>query len=191
MANLSARDNALLQYLFNPLINSPLEAQVRAVPQTEAIQEYYDIDSETLKEIKQNEVNAIRAAKAGQLEDAVQQLTQIIEKYPSYSSAFNNRAQVYRLLHLFDEAKNDLDKAISLCELPDGSIINKHVAKQSYAQRGFLYKIHFKEENVATGDLNKAASLGETLSAIEVNPVRTLCANMVSIMMKEQCGIDV
>ena len=54
------------------------------------------------------------AANSGNLEEALKTLDNIIEESPDYPSAFNNRAQIQRILKRDEDALKDLDIAIKL-----------------------------------------------------------------------------
>lgn len=57
---------------------------------------------------------AIQACDSGDMSKAIDLLTQAIDVAPSRAACYNNRAQVYRLMGLADDAMDDLDKAIDL-----------------------------------------------------------------------------
>lgn len=88
---------------------------------------------------------------AESLKQAVDQLTVLIRSHPTYSSAYNNRAQVLRLLYgdnlCSEEVKtatvwSDLCTAIrlELPEQPDRKVceFQARVLRSGYAQRGYL-----------------------------------------------------
>ncbi len=68
----------------------------------------------SLEDTRRIEREAIASADAGALEEAAAALTSIIDRRPSYASALNNRAQVYRLLGRVDAALSDVNAAIEL-----------------------------------------------------------------------------
>lgn len=85
------------------------------------------------------------------LKQAIDQLTVLIRAHPTYSSAYNNRAQALRLLYgdnlYSDEVNNttlwsDLCTAISLelPEQPDRKVceFQARILRAGYAQRGYL-----------------------------------------------------
>ena len=51
-------------------------------------------DSDAVQKAKDLEVQAVRAAEEGNLEDALELLTRAVNEAPNYSSPYNNRAQV-------------------------------------------------------------------------------------------------
>ena len=189
-------DVAVLEYLFNPLMQSPIQAEVYIQHESEGHHvegDISDLDENLLVTVKEMEMHGVLAAKAGDFDVALERLGSAIEMAPRYSSLYNNRAQVYRLLQRYHDARADLDVAIQHSDPSSNGMnpINIRVAKLAYAQRGFLLKGFLDQEGLGEEDLQRAAKLGHSLAALETNPFRTLCGNMVSIMMKEQCGIDV
>ncbi|EEA24947.1 hypothetical protein TMatcc_008048 [Talaromyces marneffei ATCC 18224] len=113
---------------------------------------------------------------AESLKEANNQLTSLIHFHPTYSSAYNNRAQVLRLLYgddLYrDEVQtttlwNDLCTAITL-ELPDqpnGKVceFQARVLRAGYAQRGYLT---WKAAKRATQRLENLDNLPEELRSL-------------------------
>ena len=51
-------------------------------------------DSDAVQRAKDLEVQAVRAAEEGNLEDALELLTRAVNEAPNYASPYNNRAQV-------------------------------------------------------------------------------------------------
>ena len=51
-------------------------------------------DSDAVRRAKDLEVQAVRAAEEGNLEDALELLTRAVNEAPNYASPYNNRAQV-------------------------------------------------------------------------------------------------
>ena len=51
-------------------------------------------DSDVVQRAKDLEVQAVRAAEEGNLEDALELLTRAVNEAPNYASPYNNRAQV-------------------------------------------------------------------------------------------------
>jgi hypothetical protein len=56
-----------------------------------SISPYSDIDETILKEIKSKEKLAIERAEQNQLDQALNILTEILDSWPHYASAYNNR----------------------------------------------------------------------------------------------------
>ena len=77
-------------------------------------------------------------------------MTAAIDLLPIYASAFNNRAQIFRIKSDFSSAMSDVCEAIRLCE--NSAIVDEssntrrysrsvmNILKQAFAQRGALYK---------------------------------------------------
>lgn len=91
------------------------------------------------------DVKAVDLAEAGQLQEAFDMLSQSIEMAPQLPSAWNNRAQLRRLLnHHRDLILEDLNTCIDFCfaSSSDLSISNCQfplVARQAFTQRAWLH----------------------------------------------------
>jgi tetratricopeptide (TPR) repeat protein len=57
-------------------------------------------------------MDALELAEQGKLEQAISEFTKAIELCNHYASAYNNRAQTYRLMNLPGLAMKDIEKAI-------------------------------------------------------------------------------
>ena len=68
----------------------------------------------SLADARAAEAGAVRDAEAGELQSALDALTAVVEARPRYASAYNNRAQVHRLMGHDADAMVDLTKAIEL-----------------------------------------------------------------------------
>jgi tetratricopeptide (TPR) repeat protein len=123
--------------------------------------------------IKQKENDAILLAESKDYECALSTLTVIIEEYPYYGSAYNNRAQVYRIMGNENSALVDIEKAI---EYGDGSVL-----KQAYTQRAIIKK-KVGDEQGAELDFQKGAQYGNKVakSAVKNNPFAKMCNEMVN-----------
>ena len=55
-------------------------------------------DSDAVQRAKDLEVQAVRVAEEGNLEDALEVLTRAVNEAPNYASPYNNRTQVSRPL---------------------------------------------------------------------------------------------
>jgi len=76
------------------------------------------------------------------IDETIKQLTEAIDLVPNYASAYNNRAQAYRLKENYEAALNDLNKAIDLSVSAMKTTNNgqqrekeRTVLKQALAQR--------------------------------------------------------
>ena len=199
-AGVSANDRAVLQFLFNPAIHSPLQAQQHEKADKSASQEGTEdveeeealasMTEEAKKAMQLEEGKAVALAETERLQEADKLLTELVEKHPGVASLLLSRAESRRLAHRFEEALEDASQAVALSR-PNGMVKNKKVAKQALAMRGLLLRkgLAEKEGDDGMADLRAAALLGHSLAALEVNPYRTLCGNMVEVMMEEQCGV--
>ena len=127
---LSTRDSAVLDAIFNS------RGEYAGIQFTES-----DLNQNEQMQLEQLEKDGVAAAENGNYKQSIEIFSKLIEKHPSYASAFNNRAQVYRLLEKEDLALKDLDNCISL--EPASFIL-----RQAYTQRSLIYK--------KMGDLKKS-----------------------------------
>ena len=98
--------------------------------------------------IKQIEQDAVTAAEAGDLDRALELLSEGITAHPTRGSLYNNRAQVHRMKTDNAAARADLNKAIEVetswieAHLDEtGSAAfgaHKHVLQQAFTQRSIL-----------------------------------------------------
>lgn len=127
-------------------------------------------------ELREKEVNAIRLAESGKLEEAAELMRLVIEKQPEYAAGYNNLAQVQRLLKRDDDALASLEHAIRLA----GD--DKFTLRQAHTQRGSLRLLR-KDEDGARADFEAAAALGSDLAAREaakLNPYSRMCNAMLT-----------
>lgn len=135
------------------------------------------VDDESRKE----ELQAVQLAENGHLEDALSRLTQLTEKQQDYWSAYNNRAQVYRLMNKPSLAMEDLDLVIAKCD-------SSEVLQQAYTQRALLRKEAGSADS-AYQDMCAAARHGQPIAkeiAVFENPHRKLCHAMVHQVLKQE-----
>lgn len=114
-----------------------------------------------MSETNQLEVQGIRLAENGKLQEAIAILTKAIETAPNHASLYNNRAQVYRLLDDDEAALEDIQSTIQLC-YSKGDIYCK-----ALCQRGILHFKHRRDAE-AIEDFQKAASLGSLFAKEQV-----------------------
>ena len=120
-------------------------------------------------------------AEEGKLDEALQIFSQIIERYPNYGSAYNNRAQVLQFKGKVDEAITDCEKALKNSEQ------DVRTRRQAFTQRGILFKYKGEREK-ALQDFEKGAELGSELAKKEFvanNPYAMLCNQIVTEMFSK------
>ncbi|KAF3913083.1 hypothetical protein AA313_de0200337 [Arthrobotrys entomopaga] len=91
---LSSHDSTVLEQIFDPE-SAPTPSPVTidpTLPTFPHIKAY-----STLTSLRSSEILAIRAAEAGDTQKALTLLSSAIDSSPKYCSAYNNRAQVYRM----------------------------------------------------------------------------------------------
>ncbi|CAB3372847.1 Hypothetical predicted protein [Cloeon dipterum] len=163
----SEHDRAVLNSILNPL----LPVGEAAFLADEPLQD----NEEENAEAKERELEGVRAAEAGKLDDAVEIFTSAIEIAPERASGYNNRAQALRLKGKIPEALLDLNKALSF----SGGVGKS--ACQALCQRA---QIFMKEghEDLAKKDLEAAASQGNAFAKLQLaqmNPYAALCNKML------------
>ncbi|KAJ1920351.1 hypothetical protein H4219_001326 [Mycoemilia scoparia] len=127
---------------------------------------------------KKLEASAVVDAEKGDFEAAVSKLSEILELYNDYASAYNNRAQVYRLLGQTKSALNDLEKAI---EFGDATTLG-----HAYTQRAIIKK-SMGDADAAYQDFVSGSKYGNEVAkkaAVHENPYAKLCNATVSEAMR-------
>lgn len=196
--SLSDHDRAVLSRVFNPTLPTE-DDNDDDVPQMDddnddddslATAEQSitsDAERDGLMRRRQMEIEALEAEGVRAVDEAdnprlaAELFSRAIEMDDMRASAYNNRAQAYRLLANVQGAESDLDRAI---ELSRG---RGRVACQAYTQRGLVRKLQGKAE-LALEDFGKAASLGSHFSRAQVasmNPYAALCNSMMTEMMEK------
>ncbi|KAJ2310854.1 hypothetical protein IWW54_002961 [Coemansia sp. RSA 2705] len=139
------------------------------------------LDDKTVAELKKRELRAIAAAESGQIDDAVQQLSEIIDKHPTYAPAYNNRAQAYRLQNVeFDMVITDLNSAIEHAS-------DDQTLGQAFTQKGIVLRERGDQDG-AFYNFSQGAKCGNEvakMAASKENPYAKLCGRMVSQAMKQ------
>ncbi|XP_049778970.1 tetratricopeptide repeat protein 36 [Schistocerca gregaria] len=172
-------DREILDTIFNPL--GPLADKLPDEATDESVKDEEDESDPTVKAAKQLEMDAVTLAESGNIEAAINLFTKAIATAPSRPSAYNNRAQAYRLGGKISEAVADLNLAIQLSNGRGKS------GCQALCQRGI---IHRKEGNddLAKEDFKAAANLGSKFAKhqlVEMNPYAALCNQMLHDVMKK------
>ncbi|KAJ2717594.1 hypothetical protein GGI07_005960 [Coemansia sp. Benny D115] len=141
----------------------------------------YVADPVLIAELKDLEREAIRTAESNQLDKAAAQLTRVIDDYPFYASAYNNRAQVYRLQGKQDLALADLDLAIEHAS-EDEALIG-----QAYTQKAIILRARGDQDG-AFYNFSMGAKYGNEvakMAAPKENPYAKMCGKIVSEAMRQ------
>ncbi|XP_065655836.1 tetratricopeptide repeat protein 36-like [Hydra vulgaris] len=168
--DLTEKDEIVLHAIFNP--NTPLDLKKNIA----YIHSGTNADNETTPELKKIELEAVKLAQAQNFEESLKLFNQLINETPSYASAYNNRAQLYRILGKTDLAMEDLNKTIIISESKG------FIASQAFVQRAILFKVNGDDEN-ALIDFKSAAELGNQFAKnqlVALNPYAALCNKMLS-----------
>ncbi|KAJ2354209.1 hypothetical protein IWW50_003951 [Coemansia erecta] len=182
---MSTRDSKLVNVLFSSeFVRDQISGTYSAYGAEQhkpAGRETAAYDANTLAKLKQREIKAIAAAEQGQVDVAVSQLSEIIAEYPHYASAYNNRAQAYRLQNAEPSAIiADLDSAIK-CAHDD------QTRGQAFTQKGVILKMQGDQDG-AFFNFSQGAKCGNAVAktaASKENPYAKLCGQMVSQAMKQ------
>ncbi|XP_017773049.1 PREDICTED: tetratricopeptide repeat protein 36 homolog [Nicrophorus vespilloides] len=179
-AELSIHDRAILNCVFNPSL--PLDEAYNQEELNNVLKDDAEDFGPQTERIKANELEAIRRAENKEFSGALDLLNESIQTIPKKASLYNNRAQVYQFQGKFDDALNDLSKAIELA-----GDDQKKTLCQALSQRGLL---HRKNDNLdeAREDFERAAQLGSKFARsqlVEINPYAALCNQMLRKVMDE------
>ncbi|KAG0270866.1 Tetratricopeptide repeat protein 36 [Linnemannia exigua] len=178
----SAKDAKILDMVFNPegtmLPDKETENMLHAEPVV--------IEPEMLAKLKGLETEAILLAEKDDIDGAIAKFSEAITLCPNYASAYNNRAQAYRIQNNDTAAIQDLDKAI---EHAGGQI---PILKQAYTQRGIIKKARGQKE-AAQADFERGARYGNPVAkavAVQDNPISQLCGAMVMEMLNKEINAN-
>nr|XP_015911241.2 tetratricopeptide repeat protein 36 homolog isoform X1 [Parasteatoda tepidariorum] len=179
----SKEDMAILNSVFNPL--TPLGECAFEDIVDEELRDEEEL-TPIVEAAKELEVNGVKAAECGKLDEAIEVFSSAIQTAPARPSGYNNRAQAYRLKFdnagiLFYSALKDLNRAI---ELSGGK---GRTACLAYCQRAFIHRFQNREKE-AIADFTKAKDLGSDLARsmlVQMNPYAALCNQMLRKVMQE------
>lgn len=153
-ASLSSRDNLVLQSLFDPEASS-----APATDKSPASTSLPHFTEDIFSSIEKREHNILQSLATDQqsksvVESVIQKLSQLVDEFPQYASAYVNRAQASRLLidvenlfsseHASESARifDDLSRGIEYAAPTDSSSsVSTHQSKvlaTAYTHRGFL-----------------------------------------------------
>ncbi|KAI8826682.1 uncharacterized protein EV422DRAFT_6208 [Fimicolochytrium jonesii] len=173
---ISQKDEDILNVIFNPGAN-PLSdgnetQQGQPAPRS--------FSPTLLTQLKKLEAEAVQLAEEKDVKGAIQKLDECIRLEPGYASAYNNRAQAYRLEGDVDKALADLAKAI---ELGEGDPV---VLKQAYTQRAVIRKDK-GDVNGSDSDFAQGARYGNEVAkaAVKNNPYAKMCNQVVMEAMSK------
>ncbi|KAL0092284.1 hypothetical protein J3Q64DRAFT_1718430 [Phycomyces blakesleeanus] len=179
---MSISDDAVLELIFNPDVQGlPLDSINQSITNTSVC----TLSPGRLEELKHLEKDAIKLAEKNETGGALELLNRCIEMEPTYGSAYNNRAQLYRMVHKNDEALHDLNKVISLAEG------QPKILKQAYTQRAIIKRqngdILGSKEDFAIG-----AKYGNSVArniTIQDNPYAKMCNQVMLQVMSQELNI--
>jgi len=174
---LSNADNEVLNVIFNPSLPG-----ASAAGNDESASQLSDVDREN-EEAKRFEALGVRAADEGKFDDSIAFFTQAIQCCPQCPSGYNNRAQALRLKGDIERALQDLNEAI---RISNGL---GRAACQAFTQRAIVHRLS-KNEEAATEDFTKAASLGSAFAKSQLvlmNPYAALCNKVMSQILSTEC----
>ncbi|KAI7868954.1 hypothetical protein BDF14DRAFT_1789720 [Spinellus fusiger] len=171
-------DDAILELLFNP------ESQGLSL---DAISETIDssvspLDPTLLAQLKQMEEEAVANAEKNNTDAALSLLSECIRIEPTYASAYNNRAQVYRMMNKEDLALEDLNKVIEIAQ------DQPKVLRQAYTQRAIL-KRHQGDLQGSQQDFAKGARYGNPIARnilVQENPYAKMCNQVMMEVMRRE-----
>ena len=175
--SLTHHDKMIIESIFNP--NLPFdEVDTDEINPVET-QQTSTQDNVTDTVLKSLESEAVKAAEAEEFEKALTLFDQVIEQQPDRAAAYNNRAQLYRLIGKIDNAKSDLEMAI------EKSAGLGTAACQAFTQRAMIRRLEGDDDGCRS-DFAKAAELGSKFAKqqlVNLNPYAALCNQMLSEMM--------
>ncbi|KAI5776264.1 hypothetical protein EDC01DRAFT_484996 [Geopyxis carbonaria] len=127
-------------------------------------------------------------------------LSTLLASAPTYSSAYNNRAQLRRLLsHPRDSILSDLDAAILHADAEEETVHRNTVLVNALTLRALLVGAAAAErgedgEGRVRADMERAAGLGGDVArewCVRWNPYARLCGEIVGEALKREAGVGV
>ncbi|XP_066995568.2 tetratricopeptide repeat protein 36 [Anabrus simplex] len=168
-------DKVILNSIFNPLL--PIGETISCEEIPDDTQD--EIETDRIKNVKCLEVEGVKAAESGDLDEAIDIFTRAIQMAPEWASGYNNRAQAFRLKGISEDALADLDQAIAL------SGRRGRAGCQAFCQRGLIHRKEGRHE-LAKDDFEAAAALGSEFAKaqlVQLNPYAALCNKMLHSVM--------
>ncbi|KAH9643564.1 hypothetical protein HF086_011345 [Spodoptera exigua] len=143
--HLSERDKAVLRSIFDPT------ATIAA-----------DVVEDAADKFVEDE-QGVRLAEAGKLDDALAAMTRAVEAAPDRAAAYNDRAQLLRMMMKDDDAMADLNRALDLTK-------GKKTRARALAlcQRGVLLRKQGNDDD-ARAVFTEAAKLGSGFAKKQVS----------------------
>lgn len=209
---LSPNDAAVLGQIFDPESAAAAAHTITVDPTLP--RDPHITDLVLLQSLHTTELQAIQLAESNDLPQARALLTSLTLSHPNYASAFNNLAQVLRMLAAPpEEILNALSRAIALAAPASGSdsdsggggVVSPRQANllgQAYTQRGaLLYTMFMKEpaessareklELAASKDFYEGGRYGNEVGrdmAVRTNPYARLCGAIVREALTRDYG---
>ncbi|KAJ2379365.1 hypothetical protein IW150_000219 [Coemansia sp. RSA 2607] len=152
----------------------------QAADSIEANKARFPIDSAHLLELRRREMQAIRTAESGDVQAGIDQLSQVISDCPHYASAYNNRAQAYRLQNKEAQALADLDQAIRYAQ-------DKMILGQAFTQKAIILRGQ-GDQDAAYYNFTQGAKCGNEVAQVAApkeNPYGKLCGRIVAEAMRQ------
>ncbi|KAI9095159.1 hypothetical protein DFS34DRAFT_651491 [Phlyctochytrium arcticum] len=169
----SRRDENVLNFIFNPDAGLPDEDDVpsEAAPDVSSTSK---LDPALLEQLKRLEAEGVLLVEKKETKDGLAKLTEAINLCRTYASAYNNRAQAYRLDGKATEALADLELAIL------HGAGNPTVLKQAFTQRAIIRKAQ-GDETGSESDFAQGARYGNEIAkaAVKNNPYAKMCNTIV------------
>ncbi|KAI8366768.1 uncharacterized protein BYT42DRAFT_587821 [Radiomyces spectabilis] len=172
-------DDAILDLMFNPEAQGlPLSSFESSEGQSP--EDLYD--AKLLEQLRTLEKEAIAQAEKGDTDGALKTLEQCIGLEATYASAYNNRAQIYRMRKEDDLALKDLNHVI------DTASNQPKILRQAYTQRAILRRQQ-GDLAAAQRDFEMGAKYGNSIArtiAVRENPYAKMCNQvMMEVMNRE------
>ncbi|CAG4940522.1 unnamed protein product [Parnassius apollo] len=177
LENLSERDRAVLRSIFDPTATiGDVVDEGDKFPEDES-----EPSTPAYMESKSLSLRGMQLAEAGKLEEALELMNKAVEATPERAAAYNDRAQLLRLLLKDTDAMSDLKRALQLTE---GK--KSRARALALCQRGVLLRKRGSIDDARTA-FTEAAKLGSSFAkkqVVEMNPYAALCNQMLSQVMK-------
>ncbi|KAL4705913.1 hypothetical protein ACJJTC_017495 [Scirpophaga incertulas] len=180
LEHLSERDKAVLRSIFDPTATIG-----DVVDNGDTFEQEEELDTDSHQLSRSLCAQGVQLAESGRLMEALEVLDRGVEAAPDRAAAYNDRAQLLRLLGRDDDAMADLERAIQLTEGKRG-----RARALALCQRGVLRRR--RGDDSARQDFAMAAELGSGFAkkqVVELNPYAALCNKMLSQVLNGEKDI--
>ncbi|KAI5814911.1 hypothetical protein BZA77DRAFT_266746 [Pyronema omphalodes] len=189
--NLTVRDSRTLAVLFDDEASTALPPAVIVNPSFPSNPHYNPSELSHIKSLEHAAISLSLTNPSAALEP----FNFLIETYPMHASAYNNRAQLKRILkHPYKDIKKDLQIAIHIAQ---GTVMDKQISRcmqkvlqNAWSQMGIVHMMENDQEAAVNCWISGAKFDSDWCRkmAAKHNPVAKMCGRIVKDAMQRELG---